>query len=945
MSPTPNLHNWKAANQLFEQLADLPVDEALSALARMDDVTEEVSTIVTQLIEASQTTNEYVENQLINLPDLSTLHDQTGQQLEQYELLKEIGHGGMSRVYLAKRLNTENQKPVAIKVFNAPHNDERLLAQFEAEQKILAQLSHPNIIAMHHGGSTESGTSFLVMEWLEEARDIDQYCDQHALTNRAIIQLVIKAAHAIAYAHSQLVIHRDIKPSNILVSQTGEVKVVDFGIAKLIRQDQESDGHTILALTPSYASPEQINGQHISVQTDVFSLAALMIRLLTGESPFSQDRVIKACSGDEQRLDQVLRQPLFDADLRNILRKALKSDPDERYASMQQLADDLEAWVNHEPVTATPDSLWYQLNKFAVRRRALFYTGLTFVLTLTAGLGLLTWQYNKITLEAAKTEQVKNFMLDAFQSTDPDINKGEDMSAEQLLKTAAARLNSDAAMDPAIKFELLRTIGMAYGKLGYYQPALDNIRQSLLLQPNDSRSLSFQAEFLFHLAHFDQLNTLLEQLDTALMPPGDAARISRVKARMLTRDAQFDQAILLMQSVISQHMPENEDNHLNQQLLAELYYYRSEPQMAISTLEQVINDPRVDQRLMVIMDMHKDLGEYHMEVGNYQQANEGLQQLLATQKTVLGDEHPMMAKTLKLLGSTYMHLGQFDLSRQHVEASKAMHERLFGPLSLPTAYDLNTLAVIDHQTGHLQQAIKNMQQAVAIFDQHQALENTDSLEIKANLASLLNINDQSEEARDILQQVLAIQVDKLGHTHDSTLYTKKLLAYTLSKLGLHAEATTLIDQATAEAIGSHEMSHPIVVSMMYNQGKIYQRDGRHQAGIDKFKDMLDLQLVQPNHALYAKTLRAIAWGYLQLGDHDNTVAYYQACINNRIEMFGEAHLKTLEIQLDLTRYLHDSGHHSAAQQLHARMLTSAVALNMDEHPVIQGVRSLNTQTD
>jgi len=942
MSPTPNLHNWKAANQLFEQLAHLPVDEALLALAEMDDVTEEISTIVTQLIEASQTTNEFVEHKLIKLPDLSGLHDQTGQQLEQYELLKEIGHGGMSRVYLATRLNTENQKPVAIKVFNAPHNDERLLAQFEAEQKILAQLSHPNIIAMHHGGSTESGTSFLVMEWLEEARDIDQYCDQQALTSRTIIQLVIKAAHAIAYAHSQLVIHRDIKPSNILVSQKGEVKVVDFGIAKLIRQDQESDGHTILALTPSYASPEQINGRHISVQTDVFSLAALVIRLLTGESPFAQDRVIKACNGDEVRLEQVLRKPLFDADLRNILRKALKSDPAERYGSMQQLADDLEAWVNHEPVTATPDSLWYQLKKFAVRRRALFYTALTFVVTLTAGLAVLSWQYKKITLEAAKTEQVKNFMLDAFQSTDPDINKGEDMSAEQLLKTAAARLNSDATMDAAIKFELLRTIGMAYGKLGYYQQALDNIRQSLLLQPNDSRSLSFQAEYLFQLAQFNQLNTLLGQLDTTLMPATDAARISRINARLLTRDAEFDQAILLMQSVINDQRPESEDYYLNQQLLAELYYYRSEPQLAISTLEQVINDPRVDQRLMVIMDMHKDLGEYHMEVGNYQQANAGLQTLIETQKAVLGDEHPMLAKTLKLLGSTHMHLGQFERAREHVEASKAMHESLFGQHSLPTAYDLNTLAVIDHQTGHLQDAIEKMQQAVAIFDQHQALENTDSLEIKANLASLLNINDQSDVARDILEEVLATQVKKLGHTHDSTLYTKKLLAYTLSKLDQHAEATELIDQATIEAISSHEMSHPIVVSLMYNQGKIYQRDERHQAGIDKFKDMLELNLIQPNHALYAKTLRAIAWGYRQLGDHDNTVSYYQACIDNRIEMFGETHLKTLEIQLDLTRYLKQSGHHNEAQDLHHKMLTAALVLNQDDHPLIQDVRSIKT---
>ncbi len=939
-----NIENWKQANAIYKTLDHLPLDDALQAVSTLEDVPEEITTIIIQLIKAAQTTNEFVHNKLVDIPNLHDVNKQkvaAGDQMEQYELLEEIGRGGMSTVYKARRVQAENQKPVAIKVFSAIDKDTKLHEHFISEQKILSNLTHPNIITMHHGGTTEQGISYLVMELLEGARDIDDFVATAKLPAKAIIELVLKAAEAISYAHSQLVIHRDIKPSNLLISQTGELRVVDFGIAKLIKQDQATDQNTIMALTPSYASPEQINGQQISVQTDIFSLAVVAVKLLNGKSPFTMDRVIKSCAQDEQQVDQALKNNHFDNDLRNILNKALKADPTLRYASMQQFADDLRAWLNHQPVSATPDSLFYQVRKFAARRSALFASLVTLFFTLSGAIFILSWQYNTIKIEAAKAEQVKNFMVNAFESTDPDVLGGEKISAHQLLDTAAIKLNQSNQMNADIKFDLLQAIGIAYNKLGDLDAAKKYIDQSLTIKPENGKSLSYQALILFEQAEYDTLKQLIASVDVTEFKPQDSARLVRAQARLMARNAEFITAIELVESLTA--VSPSLDFILNQQLLAELYFYQSKPELSIQTLEDLLADQQIDQNLSSVMDLSKDLAEYYLEVGDYQHALERLDTLIKTQRALLGEVHPTVAKTTKLLGSAYIHNGDLTQARKYIEQSFALNTEIFGEGSVQSAYDLNTLAVISHQDGDLAAAIDYMKQAVAIFDQHRALDNTDNLEIKANLASLLNINDQSVEAKQILQEVLQVQRQKLGETHDSTLYTKKLLAYTLSKLQEHQAATELIEQSTHEALQHYDIKHPIIVSLMYNQAKIYQNNEQTADALNKFLEIIDLELLQPTQPLYSKTIKAIAHGYELLNDFENAEKYYLLCIENRKQLFNQNHLNTLEIQLAYSEFLISNHKFNQARNTLQTMQQALVQMNQPEHVYMQTIQQLITE--
>lgn len=900
------LNTWKAANEVFKSLAHLSVEEAQNHLQSMDIKDIAVKEIVAQLLQSSLHTDEFVTHKLINFPNTNKDTDgqvTEGQQLDQYELIKEIGCGGMARVFLARRIRTDNQKPVAIKVFNT-HNSTELLKHFIAEQQILANLSHPNIVSMHHGGTSDAGDSFLVMELIENASDIDHYVKQHAMGKYTIIEMIVKAASAIAYAHGQLVIHRDIKPSNILIDQQGEVKVVDFGIAKLIDQVPANNPlQTIMALTPTYASPEQINQQSISVQTDIYSLALVTIKLITGKTPLATNRTINACSQDEHHLEQILKQSMFDKDLKNVLKKATRTDPIQRYKSMQQFADDLVAWQKQEPVSATPDTLVYQVKKFAHRRTALFATLVTLFITLSIGMLLLSWQYNKIKVEALKAQQVKNFMLDSFESTDPDITQGESISANQLLETAALKLNSDLAMDQQIKFELLQTIGIAYSKLGDLAVSLKHINQSLDIRPNNSKSLSHKVLLLFELSRFDELTRLVDSIEIANLPQADQDRIYRTKAKLLSRKAEFPAAIELMESLRQNHQGTELDHVLNQQLLAELYFYQSNPQRSIEIIELLLAQPQINHNHMAVMDINRDLAEYYIELGDYEHALATLEKLVKSQQRVLGSQHPILAKTLKLLGSSYMHVGDFEKAKNRLQQSFKMNQKIYGENSLQSGYDLNTLAIISHQEGQLQKAIDQMYQVVEIFELNEALDFTDTLEIKANLASLLNINQQSAIAKDILNEVLAIQTTKLGTSHDSTLYTQKLLAYTLSKLGEHDQAISMINNAAALAADNFETQHPIVVSMLYNQAKIYQGNNQSQLALDKFQEIMVKQLVSPNQALYAKILRGMAFAHTQLDQIKPAIDLYQQCLANRIEMFSQNHLKTLEIRMDLLKLM------------------------------------------
>ena len=281
---------WKQASEVYAEVYELSAKQALAHIYGIKNITAEVRKAVITLINAGSQASQYFQDNITPHYNVTIDNSQSfkvGQTLDEYELLQELGHGGMSQVFKAKRIHSEQQTYVAIKIFAPRENTKELFDHFINEQKILSELSHPHIVKMLHGGMTGDQTAYLVMELIDQALPLDKYCTNKSQNDK--IKLIAQCADTLAYSHANLIIHRDLKPDNILVNQNDELKIVDFGIAKLINNDLSGNKTTIMALTPSYAAPEQINSQQISVKTDIFSLAVVALDLLTEENPLPND--------------------------------------------------------------------------------------------------------------------------------------------------------------------------------------------------------------------------------------------------------------------------------------------------------------------------------------------------------------------------------------------------------------------------------------------------------------------------------------------------------------------------------------------------------------------------------------------------------------------------------------------------------------------------------
>ncbi len=283
---------WQRVREILDHAIALPVDERPEYLNKtcVDDA--ELCTEVESLLRShEQAGAEFLNTPAVDLkslvPDTAGKRSHAGRRIGVYQIMEELGHGGMGDVYRAVRADGQYDKQVAIKLVRVGLDTPFLVERFRHERQILASLDHPNIARLHDGGTTEDGIPYLVME-LIEGTPIDQYCKEQDLDITERLQLFIQVCAAVQYAHQRLVIHRDIKPSNILVTTEGVPKLLDFGIAKIVDTTGGSETTMIRPMTPEYASPEQIRGDSITTATDVYSLGVVLYRMLTGKSPYSE---------------------------------------------------------------------------------------------------------------------------------------------------------------------------------------------------------------------------------------------------------------------------------------------------------------------------------------------------------------------------------------------------------------------------------------------------------------------------------------------------------------------------------------------------------------------------------------------------------------------------------------------------------------------------------
>ena len=516
-----DLHgDWPALSALLDQALALPASERSTWLASLAGERPALREALAGLLEAAPgvATDELLDV----LPRFGAPADEGGDSLAAprpgdavgpYRLLSELGRGGMGAVWLAERADGQPRRKIALKL---PHIGwaPGLAARLARERDILASLAHPNIARLYDAGVDQLGRPYLALEYVDGV-PIDRFCESHALPLRARLDLVLQIAAAVGHAHTRLVVHRDLKPSNILVTASGEVHLLDFGIAKLL-QDEDGGEATELtriagrALTPDYASPEQIRGEPIGTPSDVYSLGVVIYELVAGARPYSLKAAgtsglaeaiaaAEALPASRAATDPPLKRQLA-GDLDAILNKALKKDPAQRYAAVAALADDLERHLRGEPVKARPDSRWYRTERWVQRHKLETAVGVAIVVAvpagaaaqaavlaaIAAGAGVALWQARlarqqaKVAKEeAAHAEQVKDFALSILQGANTDSGAGAATTAVDVLKAAQARIESELAGRPETAVELMTAIGDGLFGLGRLDDAADVLRKAV----------------------------------------------------------------------------------------------------------------------------------------------------------------------------------------------------------------------------------------------------------------------------------------------------------------------------------------------------------------------------------------------------------------------------------------------------------------------------------
>jgi len=478
MTGGEDLALWRAADEVLDRLLDIPEEEREAALASMA-LEPRLAACVQRLLDAHEREDGPLD---IAGPDAPA----EGRQLGRWILDEEIGRGGMSVVYRAHCEESGETRVAAVKMLTLGALVAGGTQRFKREQAILARLQHPHIASLIDCGVAEDGTPWLAMP-LVDGEPIDDWCDRRGLGVADRVTLMLDVCDAVAYAHRNLVIHRDIKPSNVLVDRDGYVRLLDFGIGGLLESRQAGMTMTrMLAWTPQYAAPEQFRLAPASTAMDVYGLGALLYRLLTGRPPREgqpEDEPLmlpsRACLEDESGLAPLRRvaAKALRGDLDAVLLKALAPDPEDRYRSPDALARDLKAWLRNRPVRARGAGNLYRLRCFLRRHRVAAVAAVLLAGVLGTGLTAIFWQAERARVEAERANAVKEFLVELFESADPERHGGRSPDTLSVLARGAERVNEELAGHPALAAELLHLIGRVQLHLGDY----GNSRRQLLM--------------------------------------------------------------------------------------------------------------------------------------------------------------------------------------------------------------------------------------------------------------------------------------------------------------------------------------------------------------------------------------------------------------------------------------------------------------------------------
>lgn len=706
-----------------------------------------------------------------------------GQRLGPYRFVRKLGSGGMGDVWLAERADDEYQQRVAIKLVRAGVFSAQVHSRLRMERQILATLQHPHIARLLDGGRASDGTPYLVLEYID-GEPIDVYCDRRRLRLDARIRLFQQVCTTVHYAHQNLIVHRDLKPNNILITQEGEPKLLDFGIAKLLDARQSASTMAVTqfgyrVMTPTHASPEQIRGETITTASDIYVLGLLLYDLLAGRKPFDftgitlsdMERMVSekdplppsamlaqtartspeliadiaACRNTTQaRLLKDMR-----GDLDHIVMMAMHKDPARRYGSAEQLANDLDRYLQGMPVMATSDTWTYRTRKF-IRRHTLPVIAATAAVATLATFATITYlQSQRIAqerdvarAERTRAEQVSSFLVELFELSDPSKSRGNQVTARELLDIGARRVSTGLADQPETRATLLETIGRVYKSLGLYPDSISILEDAL-----ESRLERYGPEHL-------QVAAAKVALGDALLQQGSYER-----AEVL-----LDEALVLQRRLMGEHALETASTLSTR---AQLALRRGKLSDAEALMHESIEIYRRHgrERTTEAAAVFSELANLHSYRGNYAEAGRIYRTALDIDREALGRDHPQVAMHLHNLAVMMQMLGELTQAEPLYEESTALLRKILGATHPQTLDALGNYGRFLHRKGDLEQAEKVL---LSVIDANRVARGEMHEFVGHDLVSLAIVRiDQGDYAaaeRD-LQSALAIYRQSLPAEH------------------------------------------------------------------------------------------------------------------------------------------------------------------------------------
>jgi tetratricopeptide (TPR) repeat protein len=706
-----------------------------------------------------------------------------GARVGPYRVERELGRGGMAVVYLAQRADGEFEQTVALKLVRPDHDSPLAQELLRQERQILAGLHHPRIARLLDGGRCEDATLWFALEFVQGVR-IDRYCRERRLPLRARLRLFTQVCDAVQFAHTRLLIHRDIKPANILVAQDGNVKLLDFGIAQLLTPGVQ-DAPVQRALTPGYASPEQMRGEPVTTASDVYQLGRLLQSMLT-EDAAGDDSATATAHTRLSPADNAAALPravALPGDVGAIVAKALREQPLQRYATAAELQTDVEDFLAQRPVRARNGGGAYRAGRFLQRHRwaalaasavliAFMAMAVHFTFRVQAERDEARRSAEQAAAEARRANQVTEFLLGMFKVADPDVNRGDRLTATQILARGAQQAQQTLATQPALLAGMLGVIGEVYTSLGDYPRAKPLLEQALALRREHTASALELAHNLRQLAYVEhKLSAFAAAQD--LLRQADAALGALESAQARSERA----AILDLRGLAQKHLGDLDG--------------------ALASHQQALDVARAagDEEREVAIGNHLGLLLYALD--RWPEAQRVHEQTLALALRRSGEKHAATLDVRENLAMDLSAQGQFDAAITQMRAALQIETELLGAEHPEHAQTLNMLANIYMDARRFDDAIDIYMQALAITQRVLGADSDQAASIENNIGASYGEKADYAQALDHLQRAAAARRKINGADHYETAQTEAMVATTLFKLGRGAEAERLARAALA----------------------------------------------------------------------------------------------------------------------------------------------------